>query len=69
MTHAQRQKLLNELADLEKLRKLYKKHAVTAITAIRKCDKRIMAINLTLGMDELERGDYAPLENLKRAKN
>lgn len=69
MTPTDRQKLIAERKDLENLRKLYKKHAVTAITAIRKCDKRIMAINLSLGMDELERGDYAPLENLKRARN
>lgn len=48
MTHAKRQKLLNELADLEKLRKLYKKHAVQAIGAIRKCDRRIIRINFVL---------------------
>jgi hypothetical protein len=69
MTTLQRKKLLAERKDLERLRRLYKKHAITAISAIRKCDKRIMAINLSLGMDELRRGDYAPLENLKRARN
>lgn len=51
MNHTHRQKLLNELSDLEKLKKLYRKHVEAKLTAIRKLDERVFIINLLLTTD------------------